>query len=89
MAFRERLHEILNAGFGDVTRVLSHWGVGVRDMVRKGKSGTGKECPGIYRDRPERLHSWRRTRAETSQRLFFFHSSRARSRFASFSVTSL
>ena len=39
---RERL-EILDAGFGDVTQVLSNWGFGVRDLVGEGKSGTGKE----------------------------------------------
>jgi len=38
---RDRL-EILDAGFGDVTRVLSHWGVGVRDMVGEKKSAPGK-----------------------------------------------
>ncbi|MGB3097302.1 MAG: DUF502 domain-containing protein [Candidatus Deferrimicrobiaceae bacterium] len=39
---RDRL-EILDAGFGDVTQVLSQWGVGVRDIVGERKSGTGKE----------------------------------------------
>lgn len=39
---RERL-EMLNAGFADVTQVLSHWGVGVREMVGKEKSAPEKE----------------------------------------------
>ena len=39
---RERL-EMLDATFADATQVLSQWGVGVRDMVGKGKSGTEKE----------------------------------------------
>ena len=38
---RDRL-EILDAGFGDVTRVLSQWGVGVRDLVGEKKSAPGK-----------------------------------------------
>ena len=41
---RDRL-EILDAGFADVTRVLSHWGVGVRDLVGEGKSAPEKERP--------------------------------------------
>jgi len=39
---RDRL-EILDVGFADVTRVLSHWGVGVRDLVGEGKRGPEKE----------------------------------------------
>ena len=38
---RERL-EILNAGFADVTQVLSNWGVGVRELVGEGKSSADK-----------------------------------------------
>ena len=29
--------EMLDAGLGDVSRVLSHWGVGVHDLIRKEK----------------------------------------------------
>ena len=39
---RERL-EMLNAGFADVTQILSHWGVGVRDLVGGGKASAEKK----------------------------------------------
>lgn len=38
---RDRM-EILDAGFGDIARVLSHWGVGVRDIVGGKRSAPGR-----------------------------------------------
>ena len=37
--------DILDANLGDVSRVLSHWGVGFHDLLTKGGNSTGNQGP--------------------------------------------